>query len=242
MVGKKKDVSGSANKPITVENMSVGSKRVYRQGHPDSPQHPARVLFTGASSSGKTNLLVNLILGGLIEFDSIYLYARNGDQEVYEDIAERVQMIEEQFNIKIPFVFESELSKVVPMDNLDKEKQNLIIFDDYVTEKESVQNTVISPFFVRSRHKNCSVYYLSQSYSLSPITIRRNVNFLSFFGTPRGRDIQLIWSDHAGDLDFKKFKMTYLNATRERYSFFTIDLINTEKKFRKGLSEILSIT
>ena len=238
---KKSDKSDVGRLGIKIENMSIGSKRVYKQGHPDAPQWPARCLFTGASGSGKTNLLVNLILGGLIEFDSIYLYARNPDQEVYEDIKERIQMLEETYNIKIPFVFESELSKVVPMEDLDKDKQNLVIFDDMVTEQERVQNAVISPFFVRSRHKNCSVYYLSQSYSLTPITARRNVTFLCFFGTPRGRDIQLIWSDHAGEIDFKKFKQAYLNATAVRYSFFTIDLTNPDKKFRRGLSEVIKI-
>ena len=53
--------------------------------------------------------------------------------------------------------------KIIPVGEMDYEdNQKLVIFDDYVCEKNQRQ---IVDYFIQGRHKNCSVIYLSQSFN-----------------------------------------------------------------------------
>ena len=50
---------------------------------------------------------------------------------------------------------------MIPLDQLDNDNQKIVIFDDFVCEKN--QKPIVD-YFIGGRHKNCSVIYLSQSY------------------------------------------------------------------------------
>jgi hypothetical protein len=67
--------------------------------------------------------------------------------------------------------FSSSKDDIVNVDDLDKEYQNLIMFDDFVTEAD--QHLIID-LFIRSRKKNCSLIYLTQSYFSTPKDIQLN--------------------------------------------------------------------
>ena len=54
---------------------------------------------------------------------------------------------------------------------MENETQKDIIFDDFICEK--YQKPLID-YFIRGRHKNCSVIYLSQSFYETPKDIRLN--------------------------------------------------------------------
>jgi hypothetical protein len=60
--------------------------------------------------------------------------------------------------MKIPklFIFSSSKDDIVKVDDLDKEYQNLIIFDDFVTKKDQ---HLIEDLFIKGRKKNCSLIY-----------------------------------------------------------------------------------
>ena len=60
--------------------------------------------------------------------------------------------------------------KIIPIKDLDYEdNQKLVIFHDYVCEKNQRQ---IIDNFIQGRHKNCSVIYLKQSFYKTPRDIR----------------------------------------------------------------------
>ena len=56
-------------------------------------------------------------------------------------------------------------NEIVPVENMENEAQKVVIFDDFVCEKN--QKPLID-YFIRRRHKNCSVIYLSQSFYGTP--------------------------------------------------------------------------
>ena len=58
-------------------------------------------------------------------------------------------------------VIEVSNDEIIPVQNLDSDSQKIVIFDDFVCDKN--QKPLID-YFIRGRHKNCSVIYLSQSY------------------------------------------------------------------------------
>ena len=53
--------------------------------------------------------------------------------------------------------------KITPVKQLDNDMQKVVIFDDYVCEK---QQKPLIDYFLQGRHKNCSVIYLYISHKL----------------------------------------------------------------------------
>ena len=68
-------------------------------------------------------------------------------------------------------------------------------------------------YFIRGRHKNCSVIYLSQSYYLTPKDIRLNCSHFCIFDSPSVAETNRMCKEV--NVDKKKF----LRATGEPYSF-----------------------
>lgn len=230
-------------------------QKIFRNKNQFAPSWPFRYLMVGASGAGKTNVLMNLIYKHL-EYDTLSVYAKSLEQEVYQTLIEKTEIAEEKLkkeiekrekknknknqgmtpdsaskeqNWKIGH-FGSKISEILSLDSYDKEKQNLIVFDDFLLEKAA--ENIITEFFIRSRLKNCSIIYLSQSYTRTPLDVRRNCTFFSFFALPQSRDLSLIYNDHIGDITKEDFKKMFNNATDEQYSFFTIDLKTSNKKLK----------
>jgi len=84
-------------------------------------------------------------------------------------------------------------------------------------------------YFIRGRHKSCSVIYLSQSYYLSPKDIWLNCSHVCIFDSPSVAETNRTCKEV--NVDKKKF----LRATGEPYSFAYIDKIN--KTMRKNFNE-----
>ena len=125
-----------------------------------------RMLICGNSGSGKTNLLHHVLIEPLLYYDEIYLYAKNLDQEKYHD----EKMNEKSRNAANYDIMTVSNDKIIPISDINYEdNQKLVIFDDYVCEKNQRQ---IVDYFIQGRHKNCSVIYLSQSFYKTPRDIR----------------------------------------------------------------------
>ena len=106
------------------------------------------------------------------------------------------------------------------MDALDPKEQNLICLDDFVTEKN--QGIFIN-YFIRGRHKNCSVIYLTQSFFGTPKDLRLNCNVFVIFDIQSKRELIEIQKEHATNISKDNFCKLYSEATSEPYSFFVID-------------------
>ena len=105
--------------------------------------------------------------------------------------------------------------EITPVSELDYEdNQNLVIFDDYVCNKNQRQ---LIDYFIQGRHKNCSVVYLSQSFYKTPKYIRLNCSHYCLYEFPSSREANRISSELGVD------KKHYRAATREPYTFLYID-------------------
>jgi len=207
-----------------------------------APDQPFRMLMVGSSGSGKTNVLIDLILRYLV-YDKLYVYTKHLHQSKYKILQKIIKFVEEDELLKdvgdFPIaVFADDIKNVVPLEKMDEKKDNVIIFDDFITEKNQKQ---MIDMFVRGRHKNASVIYLTQSYFSTPKDIRINCNQFLLFGSANNRDINLVLSDHCSDMDKEEFRRLYNEATSEQYSFFYIDkdAPNKTLKFRKKFDDFL---
>jgi len=177
-----------------------------------APKWSFRMLIIGPSGCGKSNLLMNLILKYLY-FDKLFLYSKHLDQPLYKTFMKTT----EQNNA---FTFSNNVEDVVDIDSLNREEQNLICFDDFLTEKNQ---DVFEQFVIRGRHKNASVIYLTQSYFSTPKDLRLNCNFFVLFDVQSKRELIDIQKDHATNIGKDKFVKLYSEATMDPYSFFVID-------------------
>ena len=105
--------------------------------------------------------------------------------------------------------------KIIPINDLEYEdNQELVIFDDYVCEKNQRQ---IVDYFIQGRHKNCSVIYPSQSFYKTPRDIRLNCSHYCIYEFPSSRERNMISSELGVD------KEKYKKATKEQYDFLYVD-------------------
>ena len=168
------------------------------------------MLICRPSGSGKTNTLLHMIYE-LLFFDKIYLYAKNLEQSKYRNLINKFQPISEQVGYNI---IEANNDKIIPVNNLNSESQKLVIFDDFVCEKN--QKPLID-YFIRGRHKNCSVIYLSQSYYKTPKDIRLNCSHFSIYEFPSANEKNLICRETNVP------KELYEKVTKDPFSFIYID-------------------
>ena len=138
----------------------------FKQLLPFMPKDTFRMLRCGNSGSGKTNLLYHMLIEPLLYFDEIHLYAKNLDQEKYQNLMNKMNEMSRTVGCDIMNVSND---KIIPISDIDYEdNQKLVIFDDYVCDKNQRQ---IVDYFIQGRHKNCSVIYLSQSFYKTPIEL-----------------------------------------------------------------------
>ena len=182
----------------------------FRQLYDFMPNQCFRMLVCGPSGSGKTNTLMHMIYN-LLYYDKVYLYAKNLDQSKYQNLMDMFQPISNEAGYD---VIEASNDQIIPVSDLNDDNQKLVIFDDFVCEKN--QKPLID-YFIRGRHKNCSVIYLSQSYYKTPKDIRLNCSHFSIYEFPSANERALICRENSIS------KEPYEKATKEPFSFIYID-------------------
>ena len=198
---------------MEIPNYDVDKKnKKFKQLYSFMPNHTFRMLICGNSGSGKTNLLYHMLIKPLLYCDKIYLYAKNLEQEKYQNLMKEMNKASEEVGYN---VMEVSNDAIIPITHLPYENnQKIVIFDDYVCEKNQRE---IVDYFIQGRHKNCSVIYLSQSFYKTPRDIRLKCFHYSIYEFPSSRERNMISSELGVDKEqFKK-------ATKKPFSFLYVD-------------------
>ena len=198
---------------MEIPNYDVDVKnKKFKQLYSFMPNDTFRMLICGNSGSGKTNLLYHMLIVPLFYYGEIHLYAKNREQEKYQNLMNKMNEINGKTGFDIITVSNDE---IIPINDLDYDDyQKLVIFDDYVCEKNQRQ---IVDYFIQGRHKNCSVIYLSQSFYKTPRDLRLNCSHYCIYDFPSSRERNMIASELGVD------KEKYKKATKEQYDFLYVD-------------------
>ena len=209
---------------MEIPNYDSDSKnKKFKQLYSFMPHDTFRMSICGNRGSGKTNLLYHMLIEPLLYYDEIYLYAKNLDQEKYQNLMNKMNEISRDVSYGYDIMTVNN-DKIIPIGDIDYEdNQKLVIFDDYVCEKNQRQ---IVDYFIQGRHKNCSVIYLSQSFYKTSRDIRLNCSHYCIYEFPSSREKNMISSELG--VDKEKFK----KATKEPYYFLYVD--KPKKKIRKN--------
>ena len=191
---------------------NIDKTNSYKQLYQYMPDDIFRILICGNSGSGKTNLLYHMLMKPLVFYDQIHLYAKNLEQEKYQNMIKSFDDISQSVGYNVLVCSNDD---IVPVENLmDNTAQKIVIFDDFVCEKN--QKPLID-YFIRGRHKNCSIIYLSQSFYGTPKDIRLNCSHFCIYEFPSSNERNLISRELGVDKD------QYINATNKPYSFLYVD-------------------
>ena len=191
---------------------NIDKTNSYKQLYQYMPNDTFRMLICGNSGSGKTNMLYHMLMKPLLFYDQIHLYGKNLEQQKYQDMISTFDDISQSVGYNVLVCSNDD---IVPVENLmDDTAQKIVIFDDYVCDKN--QKPLID-YFIRGRHKNCSIIYLSQSFYGTPKNIRLNCSHFCIYEFPSSNERNLISRELGVD------KEQYINATNKPYSFLYVD-------------------
>ena len=131
-----------------------------------------RTLLVGPSFSGKTYLMIKIL--SRISDRDIYIITKSPPEQ-YTNSKIKIKEISDEIR---------------PLNEYENG-----VFDDILGSSNS---KFIDQFFIRGRHKNLDIYYLSQSYfDLPKRSIRNNSNKIILFNQTL-KDIEHIYRDVAG--------------------------------------------
>ena len=148
----------------------------------------------------------------LVYYDQIHLYGKNLEQEKYQNMMNQINEISKAVGYD---VFVCSNDDIIPIENLiENETQKVIIFDDFICEKNQKP---LFDYFIRGRHKNCSVIYLSQSFYKTPKDIRLNCSHFCVYDFPSSNERNL----KSRELGVSKDQ--YIKATQKPFSFLCVD-------------------
>ena len=160
------------------------------------PDDIFRMLMCGNSGCGKTNLLYHMLIKAMLHYDKIILYAKNLEQDKYQNLSEVMDELSGKAGYNI---MEVSNDKIIPINDLGYEdNQKLVIFDDYVCEKN--QNKIID--------------YFSQSFYKTPRDIRLNCSHYCIFEFPSSRERNMISSEQETR---KKHAFLYVDKPKKEF-------------------------
>ena len=185
------------------------------------PQHVSNTIIIGQSGCSKTNLLFNILTLNPV-FQKIFIFTKEPEAK-YNFLIKKFPQ-----DIKIFYQNdEYDLNKSIKGD-----LQTCCIFDDQLTD-----NKKISDWFIRSRKKNCSNFFLAHSYFKMSKTLRLNIHYIILFKIPKNQ-LTHIYNDQPINIDRELFYK--IISELNEYENIIIDLKTPIDKFqiRKNLNEI----
>ncbi|RWS23085.1 hypothetical protein B4U80_13961 [Leptotrombidium deliense] len=214
---------------INFDDICNDDQNKYKNIHELAPQWPFKMIICGHSGSGKTNFLLNLIIKYLC-FNKLYIYAKRLNEPKYEYLKKLTDEVSD--NIPEGFdknfaEFRDSLAEVIPLNDIDEERQNLVVFDDFINEKDQ---SVVCDYFTMGRKWNCSIIYIAHDYFKIPSIIKKNTDYISLFNINSKNYLREIIKD----LPISKHEiMNLVNKIKNKpHSFLFIDFKTSDPNLK----------
>jgi len=212
-----------------------------RQGNQFAPEWPFRLIVSGSSDSGKTTMIMNLLMGNkkikedgerYILCNDVILVGKYLNEPKWGIIRDFYnELAEEGEDVSFQALSPRDLPDV---ESFDPSRATVVVFEDLMNMPNKIQER-IADYFSSERHSNISPIYVSQRFFLIPKTVRENATHISLH---RG----------AGSLlDIKRIISQYTDQSQQSENLVPIiDDLTLKKEFiifdlRRSRSDPLSI-
>lgn len=204
-------------------------------------KHPQMSIIVGATGSGKSNVLLDMIKKMSGTYEYIKIFTQDKSEQLYEFLESKIEKPYLEIMEGIKAFNDYDLTKL-------EKAQYLFIFDDFVIEKQSKQQKICE-LYVRGRKmaQKCGIscIYLSQSYYQIPIVIRKQAFYLILKKINGKRDLKAILNDCSiKEIEGQQLLNMYdycVSSADDISNFMLIDKKGkTDYAFRKNYSEILN--
>ena len=222
------------NKLLSVSKIKMNADKVLQDKQGRSVPYPLiktsgfAIQISGASRSGKTTLLINLISKRASKghrqsykslFDDILVVSPSRHTlatDVFEDICEskKFDSLDDETFEKI-----NELAE----DNKENDTHTLVILDDIASflKDAGVEKQLVNLVNNR-RHKSISIIFITQIFNQAPPALRKNLDMLMLFRPKTKNESESLIKDYfmiAKDKVLELFKFVY----RTPHDFMIID-------------------
>lgn len=200
---------------------------------------PFRMIICGSSGTMKTNALLNLISIMPETFNKVILFVACADEPFYNSLK---VMLNDQLIIYegLEDLLTQDINKMFKQ---AEDEACLVIFDDLCNESKKLQKPV-EKLFMRGRKLNCSMVYICQDWSTTPLLIRNNSNYTILKKMSDDDAVKRIMKKtNLCGLNNDQLMSVYNYANNELIDFLFIDndSLDEKTKFRKNFDEFLNM-
>lgn len=243
-----KDVSKYDIQPLETNKNNIPQKAVSKQQI--MPKYPFSMVISGASGSGKTQLLLNILsrkdlFGDYFHKIIIFSPTAGNLDDTYKLLKLPKENFIKKFDVSILETILSNRKKQIEKEGIEKVAKTdrvILIFDDMIAEKSFLDSKESLMMFTLLRHYLISVCILSQSFKKIPRAIRLNANYLAIFPSLES-EIQIMLDEITpSGINKKDFRKIIDYCTKGRYDFMSINNhADPGKRIRKNLSDIIDL-
>lgn len=201
--------------------------------HKDLPSVPNLGVIIAPVKSGKSNLIMNLLLNDNFYknvYNNIYYISPtvNYDKTLtalkdFDDIIKVDQNLQHLNTIISNIIELCEQNENITKDDKEVKRETLIVLDDCLGFFKNGDK--LSFLCSRFRHYNISIWITSQSYRSVPLVCRNNATFFILFRSTSAKEIKKI-TEEFGQNFTDNFENWYEQATKEKYNFLYCDMTN----------------
>lgn len=198
-----------------------------------SIKHPATVLISGGTGSGKTHLTREIIKHHRYTFINLHekptvLWCYGSYQPIYR--------------IPIPGLTVQYKENLAEMEDIDQIKPSILVVDDLMTEKGN--DCMMQNLFTKlSHHKNITVIFITQNiFAKGHCNLKRNAHYLIMMRNPSDKSqISLLGRQlyPRSKQQLEHFYESYDDATKEKYGYLFIDVSPDSIEVQKLKTNIL---
>jgi hypothetical protein len=210
------------------------------------PQPPFLLLMAAPRFSGKTNLLINLLVNKEMycnKFDEIFIWSKSYHNDPkwshiqFDPEYEKTHVFHSYNEAQAQHLFEG-----IQARSQKEHVQTLFIFDDMMGDDimKSQKIQMLDRVAATGRHFDISAIIIFQKFKKFSPTVRENATNVVAFEQKNSTAIEQLAEEYKGDMDKKDFYNIYKVATQEPFSFLHINLqALPQERFRKNWNQII---
>ena len=201
------------------------------------PKLPAGFLVIGRSGSGKTQAIVNMMTNtALLDdyFDIVYLFTdAKPDRELIKDLKLEKKYIISDFKEDQVLEIMNKAERTIQEKGFKNSPKIMMIFDDILSNQKFLKSKTVVKLATANRHFNISYIFASQYFKKLPPVLRTNARYYMIFPSSQSETIKMADDLTPARMSNKKFIELLGHATKERYSFLSINTDSQEPLRRK---------